>query len=294
MLQARPCISTRGPARPGHARESARRQGAATGRLRQEARTAVLRRAEAPRRAQRAAELLAAVTAAAEAGQGPGPVHCGPRHKSARRFDGYKGHTAVDPDSELITATAVTPPTPPTPNPSPEPNDLLQHRRPHSPPRHRRHHRHRRHRLRHHRHRHRLRHLRPTPGSDTDRGHRHRLRHHRHRHRLQTPEPTPTQAPRRGAASPAQDRFGVDLLSGTVTCPDDRRHQSPRRRPRPARVRARGRCTADRTAHQHRLRRVARRQQDTDAPKSGSENTARVRGRAPPTPPHRWRRRHLR
>ena len=31
-------------------------------------------------------------------------------HKtSARGFDGYKGHTAVDPDSEIITATAVTP-----------------------------------------------------------------------------------------------------------------------------------------------------------------------------------------
>ena len=31
-------------------------------------------------------------------------------HKtSARGFDGYKGHIAVDPDSEIITATAVTP-----------------------------------------------------------------------------------------------------------------------------------------------------------------------------------------
>jgi IS5 family transposase len=31
-------------------------------------------------------------------------------HKtSARGFDGYKGHTAVDPDSEIITATTVTP-----------------------------------------------------------------------------------------------------------------------------------------------------------------------------------------
>jgi hypothetical protein len=31
-------------------------------------------------------------------------------HKtSARGFDGYKGHTAVDPDSEIITATVVTP-----------------------------------------------------------------------------------------------------------------------------------------------------------------------------------------
>lgn len=31
-------------------------------------------------------------------------------HKSkARKFDGYKGHISIDPDSELITATAVTP-----------------------------------------------------------------------------------------------------------------------------------------------------------------------------------------
>ena len=31
-------------------------------------------------------------------------------HKtSARGFDGYKGHTAMDPDSEIITATVVTP-----------------------------------------------------------------------------------------------------------------------------------------------------------------------------------------
>jgi Transposase DDE domain len=31
-------------------------------------------------------------------------------HKTAARgFDGYKGHVAVDPDSELITATTVTP-----------------------------------------------------------------------------------------------------------------------------------------------------------------------------------------
>ena len=30
-------------------------------------------------------------------------------HKtSARGFDGYKGHIAIDPDSEIITATAVT------------------------------------------------------------------------------------------------------------------------------------------------------------------------------------------
>jgi hypothetical protein len=31
------------------------------------------------------------------------------RKTSARRFDGYKGHVAVDPDSEIITDTAVTP-----------------------------------------------------------------------------------------------------------------------------------------------------------------------------------------
>jgi len=31
------------------------------------------------------------------------------RKTAARGFDGYKGHIAVDPDSELITATAVTP-----------------------------------------------------------------------------------------------------------------------------------------------------------------------------------------
>jgi hypothetical protein len=31
------------------------------------------------------------------------------RKTSARGFDGYKGHTAVDPDSEIITATTVTP-----------------------------------------------------------------------------------------------------------------------------------------------------------------------------------------
>ena len=31
-------------------------------------------------------------------------------HKtSARGFDGYKGHIAIDPDSEIITATEVTP-----------------------------------------------------------------------------------------------------------------------------------------------------------------------------------------
>ena len=37
----------------------------------------------------------------------PGPGH---GHKiSARGFDGYKGHVAIDPDAELITATAVTP-----------------------------------------------------------------------------------------------------------------------------------------------------------------------------------------
>jgi hypothetical protein len=32
------------------------------------------------------------------------------RHKTAARgFDGYKGHVAIDPDSEIITATTVTP-----------------------------------------------------------------------------------------------------------------------------------------------------------------------------------------
>ena len=48
-------------------------------------------------------------------------------HKStARRFDGYKGHTAVDPDSELITATAVTPANTADAQPAPELiNDLL-------------------------------------------------------------------------------------------------------------------------------------------------------------------------
>ena len=31
-------------------------------------------------------------------------------HKTAARgFDGYKGHVAIDPDAEIITATAVTP-----------------------------------------------------------------------------------------------------------------------------------------------------------------------------------------
>jgi hypothetical protein len=31
-------------------------------------------------------------------------------HKTqARSFDGYKGHVAVDPDTEIITSTAVTP-----------------------------------------------------------------------------------------------------------------------------------------------------------------------------------------
>ena len=31
-------------------------------------------------------------------------------HKTAaRKFDGYKGHVAVDPDSEVITSTVVTP-----------------------------------------------------------------------------------------------------------------------------------------------------------------------------------------
>ena len=48
-------------------------------------------------------------------------------HKStARRFDGYKGHTVVDPDSELITATAVTPANTADAQPAPELiNDLL-------------------------------------------------------------------------------------------------------------------------------------------------------------------------
>ena len=37
-------------------------------------------------------------------------------HKSsARGFDGCKGHVGIDPDSELITATAVTPGTTGTP-----------------------------------------------------------------------------------------------------------------------------------------------------------------------------------
>ncbi|CAN5441026.1 hypothetical protein BH24ACT7_BH24ACT7_23600 [soil metagenome] len=37
-------------------------------------------------------------------------------HKTqTRRFDGYKGHVAVDPDSEIITDTVVTPATPGTP-----------------------------------------------------------------------------------------------------------------------------------------------------------------------------------
>ena len=45
---------------------------------------------------------------------------------TARRFDGYKGHTAVDPDSELITATAVTPANTADAQPAPELiNDLL-------------------------------------------------------------------------------------------------------------------------------------------------------------------------
>ena len=48
-------------------------------------------------------------------------------HKStARRFDGYKGHAAVDPDSELVTATAVTPANTADAQPAPELiNDLL-------------------------------------------------------------------------------------------------------------------------------------------------------------------------
>ena len=48
------------------------------------------------------------------------------RKSTARRFDGYKGHTAVDPDSELITATAVTPANTADAQPAPELiNDLL-------------------------------------------------------------------------------------------------------------------------------------------------------------------------
>ncbi|MGH3904725.1 MAG: transposase, partial [Pseudonocardiaceae bacterium] len=31
------------------------------------------------------------------------------RKTAARGFDGYKGHVAIDPDSEIITATTVTP-----------------------------------------------------------------------------------------------------------------------------------------------------------------------------------------
>lgn len=48
-------------------------------------------------------------------------------HKTtARRFDGYKGHTAVDPDSELICATAVTPANTADAQPAPQLiNDLL-------------------------------------------------------------------------------------------------------------------------------------------------------------------------
>ena len=48
------------------------------------------------------------------------------RKSTARRFDGYKGHTAVDPDSELVTATAVTPANTADAQPAPELiNDLL-------------------------------------------------------------------------------------------------------------------------------------------------------------------------
>ena len=48
------------------------------------------------------------------------------RESTARRFDGYKGHTAVDPDSELVTATAVTPANTADAQPAPELiNDLL-------------------------------------------------------------------------------------------------------------------------------------------------------------------------
>lgn len=34
---------------------------------------------------------------------------------AARGCDGYKGHIAIDPDSEIITATTVTPILPPSP-----------------------------------------------------------------------------------------------------------------------------------------------------------------------------------
>ena len=48
------------------------------------------------------------------------------RKTTARRFDGYKGHIAVDPDSELVTATAVTPANTADAQPAPELiNDLL-------------------------------------------------------------------------------------------------------------------------------------------------------------------------
>ncbi len=48
------------------------------------------------------------------------------RKTTARRFDGYKGHTAVDPDSELVTATAVTAANTADAQPAPELiNDLL-------------------------------------------------------------------------------------------------------------------------------------------------------------------------
>ena len=41
-------------------------------------------------------------------------------HKTNHRgFDGYKGHIAIDPDSEIITATRSPPATPATPSPSP-------------------------------------------------------------------------------------------------------------------------------------------------------------------------------
>lgn len=36
------------------------------------------------------------------------------RKTQARGFDGYKGHAAVDPDSQIVTDTIVTPATPVT------------------------------------------------------------------------------------------------------------------------------------------------------------------------------------
>lgn len=46
--------------------------------------------------------------------EGSGDLHCGTPingtgTRPPRGFDGYKSHAAVDPDSEIITATTVTP-----------------------------------------------------------------------------------------------------------------------------------------------------------------------------------------